>query len=71
MAAKAKVFIVNYESRADRKVYFVDYASQEENAELINPGELVRSESQADIKVFIVKHASQADIEIMRKNFPK
>ena len=72
MAAKAKVFIVNnYESRADRKVYFADYASQEENAALINTGELVRYESQADIKVFIVKYASQADIKIMRKNFPK
>ena len=71
MAAKAKVFVVKYESQADRKVYFVDYASQEKNAEIISPGQLVQYVSQADIKVFIVKYGSQADIKIMRKNFPK
>ena len=71
MAAKAKIFIVKYESQADRKVYFVDYASREQNAEIITPGELARYESQADVKVFIVKYESQADIKIMRKNFPK
>ncbi len=71
MAAKAKVFIVNAEYRADRKVYFVDQAYREENTQLISPGELVRSEYQADIKVFIVDQEYRADIKIMRKNFPK
>ena len=75
MAAKARVFIVNQnqEYKADRKVYFVDYAYQEKNAELITPGELVQYEHQADIKVFIVNQNQEykADIKIMRKNFPK
>ena len=71
MASKARIFIVQYESQADRKVYFVDYASQERNTEIITPGEIVQYESQADTKVFIVQYESQADIKIMRKNFPK
>ena len=71
MAAKAKIFIVKYEHQAERRVYFVDHAYQEQNAALISPGELVRYDHQADIKVFIVKYEHQADIKIMRKNFSK
>ena len=71
MGAIAKVFIVNSEYQADRKVCFVDQSYREENAQLISPGELVRSEYQADIKVFIVDQEYRADIKIMRKNFPK
>ena len=71
MATKAKVFIVKYEYQADRKVYFVDYAYQEKNAQIISPGELVRYEYQADTKVFIVDHEYKADIKIMRKSFPQ
>ena len=71
MAAKAKVFIVKYQSQDARNVCFVDYPSQEQNAEIITPGELVQYESQADVKVFIVEYPSQANIKIMRKNFPK
>ena len=67
----AKVFIVNYESQADYKVYFVDYESQQKNYQIIAGGNLVNYESQADVKVFIVNYESQADICIMRKNFPK
>ena len=65
----AKVFIVDYASQADYKVFFVDYSSQEKNEAII--GKLVKYASQADCKVFIVDYASQADIQIMRKNFPK
>ena len=71
MAAKAKVFIVKHEYQADRKVYFVDQAYKEKNAQIISPGELVRYEHQADAKVFIVDQEYKADIKIMRKNFPK
>ena len=71
MATKAKIFVVDQEYRADRKVYFVDQAYQEKNAVLISPGELVRQEYQADTKVFIVDQEYRADIKIMRKNFPK
>ena len=71
MASKAKVFIENFESHADRKVYFVNSPGQEKNTQLIIPGELVQSASQADVKVFIVDFESRADIKIMRKNFPK
>ena len=71
MAAKAKVFIVKYEYQADRKVYFVDQAYQEKNAQIISPGALVRYDYQADTKVFIVDQDYKADIKIMRKNFPK
>ena len=71
MAAKAKIFIVDQEYKADRKVYFVDQAYQQKNAQIISPGELVRYDSQADIKVFIVDQEYKADIKITRKNFPK
>ena len=71
MAAKAKVFIVNYEYQANRRVYFVDQPYKEKNAQLISPGVLVRYDYQADIKVFIVDQEYRADIKIMRKNFPK
>jgi len=67
----AKVFIVNYESQADYKVFFVDYESSQKNHQIIAGGQLVQYESQADSKVFIVNYESQADIKIMRKNFPK
>ena len=71
MAAKAKIFIVDREYKADRKVYFVDQNYKEKNAQIISPGELVRSDYQADTKVFIVDQEYKADIKIMRKNFPK
>jgi hypothetical protein len=71
MGSKAKVFIVNYESQADHKVYFVDYENQQKNQQIISPGELVNYESQADVKVFIVSYENQATIKILRKNFPK
>ncbi|NLK50116.1 MAG: hypothetical protein GX294_05655 [Candidatus Cloacimonetes bacterium] len=71
MSNQAKVFIVNYESKADYKVYFVNYASQEKNANIIAGGKLVKSESQANVKVFIVKYESKAQIKILHKNFPK
>ena len=67
----AKVFIVDYQSQADYKVFFVDYASHEHNHQIIANGKLVSYASQADCKVFIVDYASQADIKILRKNFPK
>lgn len=67
----AKVFIVDYASQADYKVFFVDYSSQEKNEAIIANGKLMDYASQADCKVFIVDYASQADIQIMRKNFPK
>ena len=71
MAAKAKVFIVKFEYQADWKVYFVDQAYKEKNAQIISPGELVRYEHQADAKVFILDQEYKADIKILRKNFPK
>jgi len=71
MAAKAKVYIVNEAYKADHKVYFVDYPYQEQNAQLISPGELVSQEYQADLKLKIVDHDYEATIKIMRKNFPK
>lgn len=67
----AKVFIVNYESQCDYKVFFCEYQSQQKNHQIIEGGKLVQYASQADVKVFIVKYESQADIKIMRKNFPK
>jgi len=67
----AKVFIVNYESQSDYKVYFVDYESQQKNHQIIANGKLVEYESQADCKVFIVNYESQANIKILRKNFPR
>ncbi len=67
----AKVFMVNYESQADYRVYFVDYESQQKNHQIIENGKLVDYESQADVKVFIVNYESQADIKILRKYFPK
>jgi len=63
--------MVNYESQADYKVYFVDYESQQKNHQIIENGKLVDYESQADVKVFIVNYESQADIKILRKYFPK
>ncbi len=71
MAAKAKVYIVNQEYKADYKVYFVDQSYKEKNIQLISPGELVNQEYKADVKVFIVDQEYKADIKIMRKNFPR
>ncbi|MCK4344260.1 MAG: hypothetical protein KAX05_03160 [Bacteroidales bacterium] len=67
----AKVFIVKYESKADYKVCFVNYESQQKNHQMIEGGKLVKYESQANVKVYIVKYESQADIKILHKNFPK
>ena len=64
----AKVFIVNSESQAKYKVYFVDNESQQKNHQIIAGGKLVTYESQADVKVFIVSNQSQANICILRKN---
>jgi hypothetical protein len=61
----AKVFIVNYQSQCDYKVYLCDYESQQKNHQI------VKYQSQADIKIFIVKYQSQADIIIHPKNLPK
>ncbi len=66
---KVKVFIVPQEYKAKYKVYFIDQAYKEKNAQLISPGELVKQEYQADVKVFIVDQEYKADIKIMRKNF--
>ena len=52
------------------KVFFVNYESQERNAQIIKGCKLTNYQSQADCKVFIVNYESQADIKIMRKNFP-
>ena len=68
---QAKVFIVNYASEADYKVFFVNFDSDQKNHQLILGGKLVKFKSDADIKVFIVKFASEATIKIMQKNFPK
>ncbi|MDR0856439.1 MAG: hypothetical protein LBM78_03420 [Clostridiales bacterium] len=67
----AKVYIVNSESRADYKVYFVTAAYQEVNADIIKGGQLVSSESQATVKVFIVTADYRATIKITHANFPK
>lgn len=71
MPAKAKVYIVDHDYKADYKVYFVDHDYQQKNHEIISPGELVAHDYQADVKVFIVNHDYQATIKILRKNFPK
>jgi hypothetical protein len=68
---QAKVFIVEYESQCDHKVYLCDSESQQENQQIIEGGELVPYESQADVKVFLVDYESQAEIKITRENFPK
>ena len=68
--SKAKVFIEPQEYKAKYKVFFVDQAYKEKNAQLISPGELVKQEYHADVKVFIVDQEYKADIKIMRKNFP-
>jgi len=67
----AKVYIVDYESQADYKVYFVEYESHQKNHQIIANGKLVNYESHADCKVFIVNYESHAHIKILRKNFPK
>ncbi len=67
----SKVFIVNYQSQCDYKVYLCDYESQQKNHQIIAGGKLVKYESQADFKLFMVKYQSQADIIIHPKNFPK
>jgi hypothetical protein len=69
--AKAKVFIVNQEYKADYKVLLTDQSYKEKNAQIIAGGQLVNQEYQADAKVFIVDQEYKADIIIMRKNFPK
>jgi len=65
----AKIQIVNHESQADHKVFFVTHDSQQKNHQLLMGGKLVQS--SPEIKVFIVKHESQASIKITHKNFPK
>jgi len=65
----AKVQIVNSESQADHKVYFVNSDSQQKNHQLLAGGKLVTS--SPDIKVYIVKSESKANIKITQKNFPK
>ncbi|MBK6701448.1 MAG: hypothetical protein IPK88_04325 [Saprospiraceae bacterium] len=67
----AKVFIVDYESQANYKVFFCNYQSEERNQQIIQGGVLVKYSSQSDVKVYIVKYSNQADILIMRKNFPR
>jgi len=67
----AKVFIVDRESNADYKVFFVDRDSQQKNQQLVTKGVLVDRESQSNVKVFIVEREYNADIKITRKNFPK
>ena len=71
MASKAKVFIVKQAYQADHKVFFVDHEYQQQNHQIISPGELVDHEYQADVKIFIVDQAYKASIKITRKNFPK
>jgi hypothetical protein len=71
MGAKAKVYIVDKDYKADHKVCFVSQGYQEKNTQLITPGELVRQEYQADVKVFIVDQEYKATIKIQRKNFPR
>ncbi|HOJ44622.1 MAG TPA: hypothetical protein PK340_01105 [Bacilli bacterium] len=69
--AQANVFIVRQEYQADYKVFFVDQAYQEKNAEIIKGGKLVNQEYQANVKVFIVDQEYKANIKILRQNFPK
>jgi len=49
----------------------VDYDYQEEKAQLISPGRLVKYDYEANVKVFIVDYDYQADIKITREHFPK
>lgn len=70
MSSKAKFFIVNSEHKADYKLFFVDSNHKEKNAELVAPGELVKSEHQANVKIFIVTSEHKADIKVTRKKFP-
>lgn len=65
-----KVYIVNQEYKANYKVFFVDQAYKEKNAEILKGCKLTNQEYQATIKVFIVNQEYKADIKIMRKNFP-
>lgn len=67
--ASPKVQIVNYESQANHKVFFVTHDSQQKNHQLLLGGKLVTS--SPELKVFIVKYASQASILITQKNFPR
>jgi hypothetical protein len=69
--ARAKVFIVNQEYKANYKVFFVDQPYKEKNAQIIAGGELVDQDYKADVKVFIVDQDYRADLKIMRKNFPR
>jgi len=69
--AKAKVFIVDHDYKADYKVFFVDQSYKEKNAQIIAGGELVDHDYKAEVKVFIVDQDYKADIKIMRKNFPR
>ena len=65
-----KVCIVDQEYKAKYKVFFVDQAYKEKNADIIKGCKLVNQEYQADIKVCIVNQEYRADIKILRKNFP-
>lgn len=69
--SNAKVFIVDSPFKANYKVCFVDYDSQQKNHQIIAGGKLVNSEYQANVKVAIVNSPFQADICITHKNFPK
>ena len=69
--AQVKVFIVNYENKADYNVFFVKDKNQQLNHQIIMGGKLIKYESQADVKVFIVKYENKANIKITAENFPK
>ena len=69
--SEARVFITQQEYQADHKVCFVDQAYQEQNVQLITPGQLVPQEYLANIKVFIVDQEYRATIKITREHFPK
>ncbi len=66
-----KVWLANNKWEADYKVFFVNYKSEENNAQLIAGGKLVNSKFGADVKVYIVQYKSEAQILITRQNFPK
>jgi hypothetical protein len=50
----AKVFIVNFQSQCDYKVYLCSFESQQKNHQIIAGGKLVKFQSQADFKIFFV-----------------
>lgn len=66
-----KVFVADKEEDSDFNVFFVNQDSQQVNHKLIYKGELVKKASDADFKVFIVDKERKAQINILRKNFPR